>query len=136
VVGQMRSIPVDVSAFGGFMVVNPPEVKTNTRSGEVKVDVASGLSVFVVGIVAIRGKDSSVVQVAVPGEPDGLTVGTAVRLVGLEAVPWEIEGRSGVTFRASAVIGAGSEPGVVPAGSPRRPATTPSVPGQRGGDAV
>jgi hypothetical protein len=126
----VRAIPVDVNVFGGFMCVHPPEVKANPRTGEVRKDAASGESVFVVGVVAIRGKDSSVIQVSVPGEPKGLGVGTALRLVGLEAVPWDVEGRSGVSFRATAVVPAdspGSDPGagrrpvvVPPAGAPAR----------------
>jgi hypothetical protein len=95
---------VDVSVFGGFMCVNPPEVKANPRTGEVRTDTATGLPVFVVGVVAIRGRDSSVIQISVPGEPVGLGVGTALRLVELEAVPWDVEGRSGVSFRAAGVL--------------------------------
>lgn len=121
---------MDVTAFGGFMCVNPPEVKSNPRTGEVKTDTASGLSVFVVGVVAIRGRDSSVIQVAVPGEPKGLVVGSALRLLELEAVPWDVDGRSGVTFRAA---------GIVPADAPdpgRRPVVSaPSTGPVRGGDA-
>jgi len=118
----MRAIPVDLGAFGGFMCVSPPEIKANPRSGEIRKDVATGLPMFVVGVVAIRGKDSSVIQVMVPGEPMGLSVGSALVLTGLEAVPWEIEGRSGVSFRAAAVSGRDLESG---SGAPAR-----------GGDAV
>jgi len=130
----MRAIPVDVSVFGGFMCVNPPEVKSNPRTGEVRTDTASGLPVFVVGVVAIRGRDSSVIQIAVPGEPQNLIVGTAVRLVGLEAVPWDVEGRSGVSFRAGAVL-----PVEVPspepvAGPGRRPPGAPGTGPGRGGE--
>jgi hypothetical protein len=89
-------------------------------------------SVFVVGVVAIRGKDSSVIQVSVPGEPKGLGVGTALRLVGLEAVPWDVEGRSGVSFRATAVVpmdAPGADPGRRPVMVPPAGATA------RGGEA-
>jgi hypothetical protein len=100
----MRSIPVDVNAFTGFMCVNPPEPKVaNLDTGEVRKDRASGQTMFVIGIVAMRGRDSSVIQVQVPGEPKGLSVGTALRLTGLEGAPWERDGRSGVSFRAVAV---------------------------------
>jgi hypothetical protein len=122
---------VDVNVFGGFMCVHPAEVKANPRTGEVRKDAVSGESVFVVGVVAMRGKDSSVIQVSVPGEPKGLGVGTALRLVGLEAVPWDVEGRSGVSFRATAVLPVeGGGPGDPGAG--RRPVGAPA----RGGDAT
>jgi hypothetical protein len=131
----VRAIPVDVNVFGGFMCVHPPEVKANPRTGEVRKDAASGESVFVVGVVAIRGKDSSVIQVSVPGEPKGLGVGTALRLVGLEAVPWDVEGRSGVSFRATAVVPADSA-GPGDAGVGRRPVVVPPAGATaRGGEA-
>jgi hypothetical protein len=72
-------------------------------TGEVRKDRASGQTMFVIGVVAMRGRDSSVIQVQVPGEPKGLGVGTALRLVGLEGAPWERDGRSGVSLRAVAV---------------------------------
>jgi hypothetical protein len=119
----MRSIPVDVSAFTGFMCVNPPEPKVaNLDTGEVRKDRVSGQTMFVVGVVAMRGRDSSVIQVNVPGEPGGLGVGTALRLVGLEAAPWDRDGRSGVSFRAVAV-------------TPLEMTGTDSGPGRRGGPA-
>jgi hypothetical protein len=132
VVVGVRAIPVDVSVFGGFMCVNPPEVKANPRTGEVRTDTASGLPVFVVGVVAIRGRDSSVIQVSVPGEPVGLSVGTALRLVELEGVPWDVEGRSGVSFRASAVLPFESGPASTPE-TGRRPSAGSGP--ARGGDA-
>jgi hypothetical protein len=124
----VRSIPVDVSSFGGFMCVHPPEPKANPQTGEVRKDTATGLTVYVVGVVALKGKDSSVIQISVPGEPVGLVVGSPVRLVDLEAVPWDVDGRSGVSFRASAV--GILEPGQA-AGAARRPVSAPA----RGGDA-
>ena len=89
---------------------------------------------FVVGVVAIRGKDSSVIQVMVAGEPVGLSVGSALVLSELEAVPWEIEGRSGVSFRAAAISGRDPESGT---GAGRRPgAGAGAGPEARGGDSV
>lgn len=130
----MRSIPVDVSMFGGFMCVNAPEIKANPTTGEVRKDVATGLPMYVVGVVALKGKDSSVIQISVPGEPEGMTVGSAVRVVGLEAVPWSVGDRSGVSFRASALVGpAAGETVTAAAGSARRTASGSGVPVQRGG---
>ena len=131
----MRSIPVDVNAFTGFMCVNPPEPKVaNLDTGEVRKD-RDGNTLYVVGVVAMRGRDSSVIQVTVPGEPKGLGMGTALRLHALEAVPWDREGRSGVAYRAAAVtpLETSADPGAARRGVS---ALTPPAGGPaRGGDA-
>jgi hypothetical protein len=114
----MRSIPVKETAFAGFMCVMAPEAKViDMQTGEVRKDRQTGATVFTVGVVAIRGRDSSVIQVAVVGEPSGVAVGTAVRVVDLEAVPWERDGRSGVAWRAASIVPA-TGPGAGPAAGP------------------
>lgn len=122
----MRSIPVKEAAFSGFVCVAAPEAKlVDPDTGEVKKDRRSGQPVWTVGVCAMRGRDSSVIQVAVVGEPTGLGVGIPVRVVDLEAVPWDREGRSGVAWRAERVLPAG--PGLMPA-----PTTTASGPAAAG----
>lgn len=107
----MRVIPVDVRAFEAFAVTMAPEPKiANRDTGEVRKDSATGETVWEVGVVAVRGRQSSVIQVSVVGEPKGLSVGASVRPVDLEAVPWDRDGRSGVTYRAASITaGVGSE---------------------------
>jgi hypothetical protein len=102
---RVRSIPVKESAFAGFMCVMAPEAKViDMGTGEVRKDRKTGATVFTVGVVAIRGRDSSVIQIAVVGEPSGVGVGMAVRVVDLEASPWERDGRSGIAWRAASVV--------------------------------
>jgi hypothetical protein len=101
----MRSIPVKESAFVGLVCVMAPEAKlVDLDTGEVKKDRRSGQTVWTVGVCAMRGRDSSVIQVAVVGEPAGLGVGMPVRVVELEAAPWERDGRSGIAWRAQAIL--------------------------------
>lgn len=100
----MKSIPVDVRVFEGFLITMLPEPRIgNLATGEVRKDRATGETVYQVGVVAMRGRDSSVLQVSVVGEPKGLGVGMQVRVVDLEGSPWEVEGRSGVAWRAGSV---------------------------------
>ena len=100
----MRAIPVDVAAFTGFACVMLPEPKlVDIETGEVRKDRRSGQTVYVVGVCAMRGRDSSVIQVSVVGEPAGLVLGGPVQVNELEASPWDRDGRSGVAWRASAV---------------------------------
>jgi hypothetical protein len=101
----MRSIPVKETAFAGFTCVMEPEAKlAAVETGEVRKDRRTGQTVWTVGLCAMRGRDSSVVQVAVVGEPKGLRLGATVRVVDLEATPWERDGRSGIAWRAAAVV--------------------------------
>jgi hypothetical protein len=101
----MRSIPVRETAFAGFTCVMTPEAKVvDLDTGEVKKDRRSGETVWTVGLCAMRGRDSSVIQVSVVGEPKGIKLGAPVRVVELEATPWERDGRSWVAFRAAHVV--------------------------------
>jgi hypothetical protein len=110
----MRSIPVRDSAFAGLVCVMAPEAKLlDMDTGEVKKDRRSGQTVWTVGVCAMRGRDSSVIQIAVVGEPGGLGVGMPVRVVDLEATPWERDGRSGIAWRAEKVL-----PAVAPSPAP------------------
>src|SRR5689334_23259813 len=98
---QMRAIPVDVAAFTGFACVMLPEPKlVDMDTGEVRKDRRTGQTVFTVGVCAMRGRDSSVIQVSVVGEPAGLMLGASLELAELEATPWDRDGRSGVAWRA------------------------------------
>lgn len=114
------------SAFAGLVCVMAPEAKlVDLDTGEVKKDRRSGQTVWTVGVCAMRGRDSSVIQIAVVGEPAGLGVGMPVRVLDLEAAPWERDGRSGIAWRAQAVVPASltaAGPGPVeatgPAGEP------------------
>ncbi len=108
----IKFIPVDVSRLAGVMCVVAPEVKTDPTSGEVKVD-KDGRRLFVVG-VALREPGSrkpSVIEVTTATEPRGIGEGVPLRLMGLTASQWEMEGRSGISWKADEVLpAAGSAP--------------------------
>ncbi|MCX5412244.1 hypothetical protein OOK09_10080 [Streptomyces sp. NBC_00059] len=118
----MQRIPVDVSRLGSLMCVVPPEPRVNQETGQIRTD-ADGAEVWVVGVSVrqLERRRADVIEVAVSGKPEGVTEGSRVILNNLVAVAWEIDGRRGTSFRASAVL-PGAAP-VVPA------------PKQRGGDA-
>lgn len=100
----MQSIPVDMSKLRGLWCVSAPEPRVNTETGEVRKG-RDGVPVWVVGVSVRRAdtRKSSVIDVSVPGEPSGIVEGSRVSLVDLEAVPWEVDGRHGVSFRASGI---------------------------------
>ncbi|MCD5313567.1 SCO3933 family regulatory protein [Kineosporia babensis] len=100
----MRTIPVNVSAFEAWLCVMLPEPRVaNPDTGELRKDRETGQTMYSVGVCAIQGRNSSVIQVTVVGEPQGLILGAPVRVSDLEATPWDRDGRSGVAWRASAL---------------------------------
>jgi len=108
----MKRIPVDTSRLTGALCVSAPEVKADPVTGEIRMDKATGQPVYLVAVaVKLTGERKAyVLDVQVPGEPVGVVEGAPVRLFDLVAVPWEVEGRTGLSFRASAVTAAGSHP--------------------------
>ena len=129
----MRTIPVDVSAFEAWLCVMLPEPRVaNLETGELRKDRETGKTMYQVGVCAIQGRNSSVIQVTVVGEPQGLTLGAPVRVVDLEATPWDRDGRSGVAWRASALAPLQAPVGGRPTGGPATaPTGTPGI-GSRG----
>ncbi|WP_078854505.1 hypothetical protein [Streptomyces sp. NRRL F-5135] len=113
----MQTIPVDVARLGSLMVVVPPEPRVNPETGEIRKD-RDGNDVYVVG-VSVRQRQNrraDVIEVAVPGEPAGLTEGMRVHVNDLVAVSWEIGDRHGTSFRASGVVPAGPVAAPAPSG--------------------
>jgi hypothetical protein len=116
----LQTIPVDVARLGRAIVVVPPERKINQETGEVRTD-RDGNPVWTVG-VAVRqrqGRRASVIEVSVPAEPRGLIEGGPVSLVDLEAYSWSMGDRSGISFRAAAILPAtaGAAPAAAAAAS-------------------
>jgi hypothetical protein len=104
----MRTIPIDLGKLDGFTLALPPAPYTDRETGEARTDRTSGLPLYLVGVnisnPGAREAYSLVVQV--PGEPSGLALNQVVRVHDLTASPWECDGRSGVTYRASAITSA------------------------------
>jgi hypothetical protein len=115
----MDTMFLDTGRMTGFTCASPPEPMLEYQSTEPRKDRDSGLPLYLVG-VTVRNKDARkawVIDVQVPGEPVGITEGTIVKLSDLSASPWDRDGRSGVTYRASAISPAnGPAPTPAPAG--------------------
>lgn len=79
------------------------------------MDRDTGKPQYLVGILAKIPNDrrAYILDVAVPGEPEGIIEGLPIELHGLAATPWSREGNSGVSFRADAI-------------TPARPSTPPA----------
>ena len=54
-------------------------------------------------VLAQDGENGEVLQVSVAGAKPAVTVGQHVRPLGLEAIPWNNNGKHGVAFRATEI---------------------------------
>jgi hypothetical protein len=102
---SIRNIPVDVGRLAGFACAMPPEPYADRDTGEARTDRETGLPLYQVGItVRVSGtREAEVLTIQVPGEPVGVVVDEPVTLHGLTVAHWSREGRSGLTYRASAI---------------------------------
>jgi hypothetical protein len=136
----VRSIPVDVARISLAMVMTDPARATD-MDGRPRAD-REGLALYQTDVaVAVSGGGASVIRVRTRGEPPRVAQGMLARIGGLTATPWEIEGRSGITYDAEALTAAptptapaGPAPAApVPAGGPAGPPPAPAGAGAPGG---
>jgi hypothetical protein len=101
----MRTIPIDVGKLSGFTVALVPAPYTDRETGEARTDRVSGLPLYLVSvnIANPEAREAYSVTIQVPGEPVGLTENQVVKVYDLTASPWDRDGRSGITYRASAI---------------------------------
>jgi hypothetical protein len=92
-----------------------PEPVVDFTTGQPKAD-PRGRPLFTVQVAAMFDGQGEVLAVKVAGEPTGIGAGVPVSVEGLVAQPWELDGRSGIAWRANAI----------------RPATTAG--GDKGGE--
>lgn len=101
----MRTIPVDVGRLDGFTLALVPAPYADRETGEARKDRDSGLPLFLVGVNVSNpeAREAYSLMIQVPGEPAGLALNQVVKVYDLTASPWDRDGRSGVTYRASAI---------------------------------
>jgi hypothetical protein len=95
-----------------LVAMAPPEPVVDFTTGQPKADQA-GRPLFTVQVAAMFEGQGEVLAVKVAGEPAGIDAGLPVRVEGLVAQPWELDGRSGIAWRSSAIrpATAGAEKG-------------------------
>jgi hypothetical protein len=95
-------LPIDTSNLTFIAGSDPAAVLDMERRP--RADKATGEVLWRLDVVALGGEDGAEVwSVRVVGEPRGIRIGQALRVVGLSASPWEMEGRHGISFRAHSV---------------------------------
>jgi hypothetical protein len=99
-------LPIDTSRLK-FLVVAPAEPLRQYEEGKPReawaprTDV-NGEVLWRVQLVALGDGEAEIIRVAVPGDPK-VGQGEMVVVDGLTAQAWEMDGRSGMAFRAQAV---------------------------------
>jgi hypothetical protein len=99
-------LPIDTSRLR-FLVVAPAEPLRQYEEGKPREawaprTDASGEVLWRVQLVALGEGEAEIIRVAVPGDPQ-VGQGEMVRVEAMTAQAWEMEGRSGMAFRASAI---------------------------------
>jgi hypothetical protein len=84
-----------------FQVTSNPKEK-NDQTGKQKFNI-DGLPMWTTQVLAQDGENGEVLQVSVAGAKPSVTVGQLVRPLGLEAIPWNNNGKHGVAFRATEI---------------------------------
>lgn len=95
-------LPIDLSNLQFIAGSDPASVLDMERRP--RADKATGELLWGLDLVVLGGEDGAEVwPVRVVGEPKGIKTGLALRVSGLVAAPWEIEGRHGISFRAKVI---------------------------------
>jgi hypothetical protein len=99
-------VPVDTSRLK-FLVVAEAEPLRQFEEGKPRAawaprTDASGAVLWRVQLVMLGEGEAEIVRVSVPGDPK-VAQGEMVDVDGLTAQPWELDGRSGLSFRARVI---------------------------------
>ncbi len=97
-------LKVDTSGLR-FVLVGGPDPVMEFGTAEPKTDEA-GVPLYQVKVTTIGGDAPEIIAVKVPGEPKDVVLGLMVDLRELTVQPWTIGDKSGVAFRAAAVVAA------------------------------
>jgi hypothetical protein len=99
-------LPIDASRLQ-FLVVRAAESVRKFEADKPREAWAprvddNGELLWRVQLVAFGDGGAEILRVVVSSDP-GVTEGALVRVEGMTAQPWEMEGRSGMSFRATAI---------------------------------
>jgi hypothetical protein len=101
--------PIDVRNLTFIAGSDPAGVMD--MEGRQRADKATGEPLWGLDLVALGGKDGAEVwNVRIAGEPKGISTGQPLKVRGLTAMTWEIDGRHGISFRVDGLEGVGSAP--------------------------
>ena len=85
------------------VVTRAAEARKDFGKDVQKVDRDTGQPQWVVEVLAQDSERGEVIRVTVTGDQPKVNPGQSVRFDGLEAIPWNNNGKAGVAFRAAAI---------------------------------
>jgi hypothetical protein len=99
-------LPIDTTRLQ-FLVVAAAEPLKQFEEGKPRESWAprtdeNGELLWRLQVVALGDGEAEIIRVTVPGEP-AVKQGEMVRVEGMTAQAWEMDGRSGMAFRATAI---------------------------------
>ena len=99
-------LPIDTSRLQ-FLVVSGAEQLRQYEEGKPRETWAprvdgNGELLWRVQVVVLGDGEAEIIRVSVAGDP-GVKQGEMVRVEGMTAQAWEMEGRNGMAFRAAAI---------------------------------
>lgn len=96
----MRRVPVDTSMFA-FTVTRSAQPKVDDK-GQQRYVRGSNAPMWEVQVLALdtQNEGGETLGITVAGEKPEVTVGQRVSPVGLIAIPWQNNGRGGLTYKA------------------------------------
>ena len=99
-------LPIDTSRLQ-FLVVSEAEQLRKFEEGRPRDAWAprvddNGEVLWRVQVVALGDGEAEIIRVVVPGDP-GVKQAEMVRVEGMTAQAWEMDGRNGMSFRAAAI---------------------------------
>jgi hypothetical protein len=94
--------PIDDGAMTYTCATAPQPVKDYGNGGQKATE--DGEPLFAVGVLAMANGEAELISIKVAGKVSaGVVPGTALKVVGLVAAHWSIDGKSGMAFRASKI---------------------------------
>src|SRR5262249_3925412 len=86
-----------------FQVTRAAEARKDYGKDVQKVDRDTGQPQWAVEVLAQDNDRGEVIKVTVTGDQPKVTPGQQIRFDGLEAIPWNNNGKAGVAYRAAAI---------------------------------
>lgn len=100
-IANMEQLPIDTTVMS-FIASGPPEPVLDFDTRQPKCD-ENGVPLYAVSAMSTHDGLAKIVVIKVPGEPKNIAFGTVLRVTGLVGLPWFMDDRSGVAYRATAV---------------------------------